>query len=1227
MKQSRSQAELSQQRGLKRSPSQSVELPPPSPTRPDAQSASNSAVNGTKGASRSTRDLSASPSKRRRATFTDSQPETNGASSSSSPRRKRTRRRVLGLDDDEEHDEDDDDEQQDAEEDELAIAAPESLIPADTEPASSAEQNHRKRRSSDMFLPGSIRRIALSNFLTYDSVEFRVGPYLNLICGPNGTGKSSIACAIALGLGGHPSLLGRASHLGSFVKRGETDAWIEIELQASPGSSNPVIRRTLTTSSNKSDWYVDGCSTTKTDVLAMVSEYNIDVGNLCSFLPQDKVHEFAKMTDAKRLVETEKAVGGARLIRWHERLNEHGKAAAEIVTKLRTKQEEKAHLEQRNQALQVDVERFEERQEIEQNIERLEVMIAMADYNRTKRNVTDLLEERERRRQGLSDAIKRSEPVKQRRKDLEDKTAKLKIELQRLESVYTGDEKKRRQLVTNVEEIGREIEAKLTEVGTLTRKDQDRARRVQELRKEIADRSAQLGPEPGVQDTAEIESQMRSKRDKFGDCQTRRGDIQRQIQDVNVESQTIDRGLNAYRQQLAQLDDVPQQRLEKIRAADEGVYKAVMWLRQNQHRFRKPVHEPVLLEISLKDQRYAAAVESCIPFAVQKSFVCQTREDYDLLTRELVDKMKLRLTVAEVEGITLENMRPDVPREQLAELGFEAYIIDMIEGPEDVLVHLCRQSHLHRLPVTLDPNVDVERIEQSGRFRRFIAGGENFTINVSRYGNNVRQTVSRRIGQPRSLVNSVDRERQRSLTTQIQELTEKKKELEAKTLQLLKEGKGIQTEMARIEQQINDLKAQKRDCVGAQRQWERESAMIEARRRELRDKEREPSAEERRARLMKEVRKLAQRRSQKMEDLCAQTVQMSKVADRKHVASLSKWQWDATATGLENQLRDLQETERELAATLEEAVTAYAHARRQASELRAQVQRLIDESGSLLEGVDANDDELLDLDRLNAEMRAEQSKLELAEGVRPEVIDQYRTRQQEIARMTSEIADLTELQARTTDKISTTRAKWEPTLRKVIGEVSKQFSKAFDDMGLAGELRIVEDADFEKWKLEIMVKFRNAEELAPLSAQHQSGGERTLSTIMYIMSLLQLSRSPFTLVDEINQGMDPTAERVTHNHIVRLTCQPHASQYFLITPKLLPDLAVHERQKVLLVNNGVHGERRFNFSKVHDARKKMLGLRVGERLEGVRKVMQGVVMEASRNGTGGRARSASRSRR
>ena len=70
------------------------------------------------------------------------------------------------------------------------------------------------------------------------------------------------------------------------------------------------------------------------------------------------------------------------------------------------------------------------------------------------------------------------------------------------------------------------------------------------------------------------------------------------------------------------------------------------------------------------------------------------------------------------------------------------------------------------------------------------------------------------------------------------------------------------------------------------------------------------------------------------------------------------------------------------------------------------------------------------------------------------------------------------------------------------------------------------------------------------------------------MSLTEHARAPFSLVDEINQGMDARAERAVHNSLVDVTCKADAGQYFLITPKLLPDLDYHERMKVLCVNNG-----------------------------------------------------------
>lgn len=46
---------------------------------------------------------------------------------------------------------------------------------------------------------------------TYDVAIFYPDEHLNIIIGPNGTGKSTIVAAVVLGMGGHCKLLSRSS--------------------------------------------------------------------------------------------------------------------------------------------------------------------------------------------------------------------------------------------------------------------------------------------------------------------------------------------------------------------------------------------------------------------------------------------------------------------------------------------------------------------------------------------------------------------------------------------------------------------------------------------------------------------------------------------------------------------------------------------------------------------------------------------------------------------------------------------------------------------------------------------------------------------------------------------------------------------------------------------------------------------------------------------------------
>merc|ERR1711966_187452 len=101
--------------------------------------------------------------------------------------------------------------------------------------------------------------------------------------------------------------------------------------------------------------------------------------------------------------------------------------------------------------------------------------------------------------------------------------------------------------------------------------------------------------------------------------------------------------------------------------------------------------------------------------------------------------------------------------------------------------------------------------------------------------------------------------------------------------------------------------------------------------------------------------------------------------------------------------------------------------------------------------------------------------------------------------------------------------------------------------------------------------------------QTHSGGERSVSTIMYLMALQDMMVSPFRCVDEINQGLDERNERLVFRRIVaNSTRRPgqqgptdHSGQYFLITPKLLPNLydMEVEAMTVLFIFNGPYNVR------------------------------------------------------
>lgn len=135
------------------------------------------------------------------------------------------------------------------------------------------------------FRRGNLLRVEMNNFLTFSSTTIQPGPRMNLIIGPNGTGKSSVANAVCIVFGGHPRLLGRSSDLGGFVKHGTHQAVITALIydDSIPSGVRSVSRRFDT--DGKNDYLLDGQRCPQSRIISDVcNRYDIQLDNRNNFV-------------------------------------------------------------------------------------------------------------------------------------------------------------------------------------------------------------------------------------------------------------------------------------------------------------------------------------------------------------------------------------------------------------------------------------------------------------------------------------------------------------------------------------------------------------------------------------------------------------------------------------------------------------------------------------------------------------------------------------------------------------------------------------------------------------------------------------------------------------------------------------------------------------------------------------------------------------------------------
>lgn len=176
--------------------------------------------------------------------------------------------------------------------------------------------------------------------------------------------------------------LGRAKDISEYVKHGCQEAMIEIEL-AGDGKThkrNPIIRCSIKREGNKSHFSINDKPVPKKGVLDLAKSFSIQIDNLCQFLPQDKVVEFAAMTPVELLRSTQRAVAPPEMLDMHESLKDLRRLQKELQASQISDQDILTNLEGRQRMQEADVERMREREAIKEHVRMLEASKPFAEY-------------------------------------------------------------------------------------------------------------------------------------------------------------------------------------------------------------------------------------------------------------------------------------------------------------------------------------------------------------------------------------------------------------------------------------------------------------------------------------------------------------------------------------------------------------------------------------------------------------------------------------------------------------------------------------------------------------------------------------------------------------------------------------------------------------------------------------------------------------------------------
>ena len=127
------------------------------------------------------------------------------------------------------------------------------------------------------------------------------------------------------------------------MREGQTEAEVIVsvhkgQLDDQGSSIRDTVSCTIHKNRRDAVFRKNGKKATKVEIEKLAKEYQIQTSNMCQFLPQEKVAEFAKMKPLDRFQRTLEAIGNLDMLKKHEGLAEKQSTMADKEKSKKTKE-------------------------------------------------------------------------------------------------------------------------------------------------------------------------------------------------------------------------------------------------------------------------------------------------------------------------------------------------------------------------------------------------------------------------------------------------------------------------------------------------------------------------------------------------------------------------------------------------------------------------------------------------------------------------------------------------------------------------------------------------------------------------------------------------------------------------------------------------------------------------------------------------------------------------